>query len=166
MTDSQQPLKQVTIVRTFPAPVQRLWDAFTNGADMLRWHSPEGMTNPHVEVDLRVGGKYAVTMEYDETGEQVTVRGIYKVIEKPNPSAGSGQAKLVYSWKWDGSDEETEVTVLFRAVSDSETEVVLTHAGFSLHPAASDVANNWTHESHKQGWTSAFGKLASLLDAS
>jgi glutathione S-transferase len=154
MRDSQ---KYVTVTRIFPASIERLWDAFTDPDDMLKWHSPAGMKNPSVEVDLRVGGSYAVTMQYDETDEQVTVRGVYKVIEKP--------VKLVYSWKWDGSEEETEVTVLFRAVSENETEVELTHAGFSLYPAASDVANNWTHESHKQGWTSAFGKLASLLEA-
>ncbi|MEN9407826.1 MAG: hypothetical protein RLZZ455_1042 [Candidatus Parcubacteria bacterium] len=153
MTDSQ---KHVTVNRIFPATIDRLWDAFTNPDDMLKWHSPEGMKNPKVEVDLRVGGLYAITMEYDESGEQVTVRGVYKIIEKPR--------MLVYSWKWDGSDEETEVRVLFRAVSNVETEVELTHSGFNLHPAAIDVANNWTHESHKQGWTSAFGKLASLLE--
>lgn len=70
MADSPHPRKQVVITRTFPASVERLWDAFTTVDDMLKWHSPVGMTNPHAEVDLRVGGKYAVTMRYDETGEQ------------------------------------------------------------------------------------------------
>jgi len=155
MSDSQNSKKHVTIARIFPASTERLWDAFTNVDDMLRWHSPVGMTNPHAEVDLRVGGKYAVTMEYDETGEQVTVRGVYKVIEKPS--------KLVYGWKWDGSEEETEVTVMFRKLSETQTEVTLTHAGFSLYPTESDLANNWTHESHKQGWTTALGKLEQLF---
>lgn len=163
MTDSQDTRRHVTITRIFPASIERLFNAFTDVGVMLKWHSPVGMTNPHADVDLRVGGAYAVTMEYDETGERVTVRGTYKIIEKPNPLAGSGQAKLVYTWKWDGSDEQTEVTVLFRKVSDDETEVSLTHAGFSQHPAASDVANNWTHESHKAGWTTAFEKLGQLL---
>jgi uncharacterized protein YndB with AHSA1/START domain len=149
--------KQVVITRTFPARIERLWEAFTNVSDMLKWHSPVGMTNPHAEVDLRVGGKYAITMKYDETGEDVTVRGMYKVIEKPT--------KLVYTWKWDGSDEETEVTVLFTEKSEDETMVTVIHAGFSLHPTESDIKNNWTHESHKQGWTTAFEKLEKLVQA-
>lgn len=150
--------KQVVITRTFPAGIERLWDAFTTKEDMLKWHSPVGMTNPYVEVDLRVGGNYAITMEYDETGEQVTVRGVYKVIEKPK--------KLVYTWKWDGSDmEETEVTVMFYETSGDETLVTLIHAGFSLHPTENDVKNNWTHESHKQGWTTGFDKLEQLVRA-
>lgn len=156
MKDLQDSRKQVTLVRTFSASVERLWNAFTTVEDILKWHSPAGMTNPRAEVDLRVGGTYAITMKYDDTGEQVTVRGVYKIIEKPN--------KLVYTWKWDGSDEETEVTVLFRKVSDNETEVILNHAGFSLHPTESDLANNWTHESHKAGWTTGLDKLEKLVE--
>jgi uncharacterized protein YndB with AHSA1/START domain len=147
--------KQVVITRTFPASSERLWDAFTKVEDMLKWHAPLGMSNPHAEVDVRVGGKYSITMKYDETGEEVTVRGVYKVIEKPK--------KLVYSWKWDTSDEETEVTVMLSPVSEEETMLTLIHSGFALHPTEHDKKNNWTHESHKAGWTTAFEKLESLV---
>ena len=148
--------KQVVISRTFPAGIERLWRAFTEKQDMLKWYSPVGMTTPNAEVDLRVGGKYAVTMEYDETGEKVTVRGEFKVIDKPN--------KLVFTWKWDGSDMEvTEVTIMFRETAKDETLVTLIHSGFSLHPTENDIKNNWTHETHKQGWTTAFEKLADVV---
>lgn len=147
--------KEVIITRTFPCGIERLWKAFTTEEDMLQWHSPEGMTNPHVEVDLRVGGKYAITMRYDETGEEVTVRGTYKEIKKPR--------KLSYTWKWDGSEEETEVHVFFEEVSKEKTKLTLIHRGFSPHPAKVDVENNWTHESHTAGWMTGLDKLAELL---
>jgi uncharacterized protein YndB with AHSA1/START domain len=147
--------KEVIITRTFPCGIERLWKAFTTVEDMLKWHSPEGMTNPHAEVDLRVGGKYAITMRYEETGEEVTVRGKYTVIKQPT--------KLSYSWKWDGSEEETEVHIFFKAISADETELTLIHRGFSLHPAKVDIDNNWTHESHKAGWTTGFAKLEALV---
>ena len=143
--------RQVILNRTFNAGIDRLWDAFTTKEDMLMWYSPSGMTTPHVEIDLRVGGSYAITMQYDATGEKVTVRGVFKIIEKPK--------KLVYSWKWDGSDEETEVAVMFRTLSDGETELTLVHSGFAQVPTESDVKNNWTVESHTAGWTTAFEKL-------
>lgn len=150
--------KQVVITRTFPAGIDRLWDAFTKKEDMLRWYSPIGMTTPVAEVNLRVGGKYAITMDYDETGEQVTVRGEFRIIKKPK--------KLVYTWKWDGSDMEvTEVTVLFHETANDETLVTLIHAGFSLHPTEHDIKNNWTHETHEAGWTTAFEKLEKLVQA-
>ena len=149
--------KQVVITRTFPAGVDRLWDAFTRKEEMIKWHAPVGMSNPDVEVDLRVGGKYAVTMKYDETGEEVIVRGVYKIIEKPT--------KLVYTWKWDGSDMEvTEVTVMFRETAKDETLVTLIHSGFTLHPTENDIKNNWTHETHKAGWTTAFEKLVAFME--
>lgn len=146
--------KQVVITRTFPAGVERLWKAFTIAEDMMLWQSPEGMTTPHVDVDLRVGGEYAITMQYMDTLENVTVRGIFKVIEE--------QKKLVYTWKWDGSDEETEVTFMFKAMSENETMLTLIHSGFALYPTENDMKNNWTHESHTQGWTTAFDKLELL----
>jgi uncharacterized protein YndB with AHSA1/START domain len=149
--------KQAVITRTFHAPIERLWDAFTTVDDMLLWHSPEGMTNPHVEVDLRVGGKYAITMEYMDTKRQVTVRGVYKIIEKPT--------KLVYSWKWDGSNEETEVTVILHKESNDKTLLTLIHSGFALHPTANDQKENWTHQGHTQGWTTGLAKLARLVES-
>lgn len=77
--------KQVVITRTFNASIERVWDAFTKVEDILAWHSPVGMINPFAEVDLRVDGKYAITMEYIENKRQVTVRGVYKTIEKTHP---------------------------------------------------------------------------------
>ena len=148
--------KQVVITRTFPAGIERMWRAFTEKEEMLKWYSPVNMTTPTVDVDLRIGGKYAITMEYDETGEQVTVRGEFKIIEKPT--------KLVYTWKWDGSDMEvTEVTIMFHESTKDETMVTLIHSGFSLHPTENDIKNNWTHETHKGGWTTAFEKLEKLI---
>lgn len=148
--------KQVVITRTFPAGIERLWDAFTKKEDMLKWQSPIGMTTPHVEVDLRVGGKYAISMQYLDTKEIVTVRGVFKVIEKPT--------KLVYTWKWDTSDmDETEVTVMFHENAKDETLVTLIHSGFSLHPTEYDIKNNWTSETHQAGWTTAFEKLEQLM---
>lgn len=113
------------------------------------------MTVPHADVDLRVGGEYAITMQYDGTHEQVTVRGIYKEIHKPT--------KLVYTWKWDGQEEETEVTILLRSISQDETELTLTHAGFAEIATESDIANHRTHADHKSGWTTAFEKLEKLV---
>lgn len=147
--------REVTIARSFPAGINRLWDAFSKPEDMLQWWSPVGMTTPSVSVDFQVGGNYAITMEYDQTHELVVVRGIYEVIDKPN--------ELVFTWKWDGSDEETLVRIEFFSVTDEETRVVLTHSGFNEIPTEVDLKNNWTHDSHKAGWTSGFDKLAALV---
>jgi len=147
--------RKVVIRKIFPVGLKRVWDAFTKKDDMLKWHSPVGMTNPHAEVDLRVGGNYAIQMEYNESGEVVTVRGEYKEIKEFQ--------KLVYTWKWDGSEMNTLVTVEFRKVTDDKTEIILTHRGFDERPTEVDLKNNWTKESHKSGWTTAFQKLAQIL---
>lgn len=150
-------IDSVCIARTFPAGVKRLWKAFTDVEEILKWHAPIGMTNPSADVDFRVGGSYRIDMKYDDTGKIVTVRGLYKEIEEPT--------KLVYTWKWDGSQMETLVTVEFRKVSEDETEVILTHSGFDDVPTQTDLENNWTRESHKGGWTTAFEKLETSVES-
>lgn len=147
--------KQVTISRIFPASIDRLWQAFTSVEDMLIWYAPVGMKTPHVESDFRIDGRYSVTMAYDETGEEVTVRGTYKEIEKPD--------LLVYTWKWDGQEEETEVAIQLHSVSADQTEVVLKHSGFLEQPTADDIARQRTHADHRGGWTTAFDKLDALI---
>ena len=149
--------KEVVITRTFPAGIERMWKAFTSVEDILKWHSPVDMTNPHAEIDLRVGGSYAITMKYEETGEEVTVRGVYKEITKPR--------KIVYTWKWDGSEEETEVHIFFEVVDADKTKLTLIHRGFSQQPTKSDIENFRTHESHKAGWTTGFQKLEILVSS-
>lgn len=147
--------KQIIIRRTFNASNARLWEAFTTRADMLRWHSPAFMTTPEVDIDFRVGGKYAITMEYDQTGERVTVRGAYLEIKEPN--------MLRYTWKWDGQAEGTEIVVEFNPLSEDKTEVVLTQSGFSDRPSTDDIKHHRTHADHMGGWTTAFVKLERLL---
>jgi len=50
------------IARTFDAPSERLYRAWTDAADLARWNSPEdGMQLWIDAVDVRVGGRYRAT---------------------------------------------------------------------------------------------------------
>lgn len=153
--------KQVIVNRVFNHPIENVFNAFINPELMMQWFSPEGMTTPLVEVDLRVGGRYAITMRFTDEipfkgmEREVTVRGVYKVIDKPN--------KLVFTWKWDGQEDETEVSLELDAISENQTALTLVHAGFDKE--VEDYAEGVSPKDHKSGWTTGFNKLDLLLSS-
>lgn len=146
--------RQVKITKTLNAPIEKVWDAWTNPKSIRGWLSPEGMTNPEVEADLLVGGKYRIVMQGHNMPDpnhnrKIAVGGEYLEIEKPN--------KLVFTWLWEGSPKETHttiVTVLMQKIDKNKTKLTLIHTGF----ADDDMQNE-----HNTGWTSTFSKLEQFL---
>lgn len=145
--------QQVVIKKILPASIEKVFNAWVDPSAMMEWYSPENMTTSHATTDLRVGGGYSVTMRYkDETpSSDVTARGIYKEIQKPN--------KLRFTWQWEGQEDQTEVIVRLREISDKQTELILTHAGFE----DKIYEKGFTPADHKGGWISAFNKLEVFL---
>jgi uncharacterized protein YndB with AHSA1/START domain len=129
--------------RVIAAPRERVFRAWTSPHEFQRWHAPGAMTVPVAEVDLRVGGRYRITMRGPD-GDEHRVTGTYRIVEPP--------ARLVYTWQWETGHDATEslVTVEFLDRGDS-TELVLRHERF---------ANERQRASHEQGWTSILERLA------
>ncbi|MGO1912232.1 MAG: SRPBCC family protein, partial [Corynebacterium sp.] len=60
MTTGKTP--EFTINRTFDAPRELVWRAWTEEKELAQWFRPMGVTTESVSVDLRVGGRYRYTM--------------------------------------------------------------------------------------------------------
>lgn len=132
--------------RTFAAPPERVFRAWTTPAEMKRWKAPGDMTTPLAEVDLRAGGRYRIHMRAPD-GALHRLSGVYRVVEPPK--------KLVYTWQWEHEPDAPEmlVTVEFRG-RGAKTELVLTH---ELLP------NEASRQAHEHGWTGCFEKLAQVV---
>jgi uncharacterized protein YndB with AHSA1/START domain len=61
--DMEKPIKELTITRTFDAPRELVWKAWTDPNLLRQWFGPRGVTNPICEVDARKGGTIYVVME-------------------------------------------------------------------------------------------------------
>ena len=138
--------------RTFDAPREEVFDAWTNPEVLRRWWAvtPAGRT-PVTDVDLRVGGSYKLTMEDPEAGTTHTVRGEYREVSRPE--------RLVYSWCWVQEDGSTghESTVSVEFVGEGErTTVVLEHSGLESPESA---------ERHVHGWEACLGMLEARVFA-
>lgn len=53
----------IEITRTFRAPVEQVWTAWTNPESTKKWWGPNSFTCPEAQIDLRVGGKYLLAMQ-------------------------------------------------------------------------------------------------------
>jgi uncharacterized protein YndB with AHSA1/START domain len=145
----------VVIERTFDAPVDLIWQMWTEPDHFAGWYGPTGFTVPVAEMDLHVGGKRLVCMASPDgsmkmwtVGEYVEIRPATRLVytesladENGNPVPPSTMGMP------EGYPATTEVTVVLEDLG-GRTNMVMTHAGV---PADSGAAG---------GWNQAFDKLA------
>ncbi len=141
------PATTLRVARTFAAPREKVFRAWTDPEELKKWFGPVGYSTLIAEVDLRVGGKYRLGMRKLPGGDIFYLTGTYREVRTPE--------KLVYTWFWENEPElgETLVTVEFRARGNS-TEVVVTH---ELFP------NQKMRDDHDKGWNSCLDRLPQAL---
>ena len=160
MSDSTISKDAVVIERTFDAPVDLIWQMWTQPEHFKKWYGPKGVSVPLVEMDVHVGGKRLVCMEMQMpdrsmkmwfTGEYREVAPNKRLVYTESMADENGN---VVSPSAMGMPEEhpstTEVTVVLEDLG-GRTKMVMTHAGI---PADSGGAG---------GWEQAFAKLADYI---
>lgn len=55
--------KEMTFERTYDAPLETVWRAWTEPELLRQWWGPDKTSVPDCEVDLRVGGAISIVME-------------------------------------------------------------------------------------------------------
>jgi uncharacterized protein YndB with AHSA1/START domain len=69
--------------RTFDAPRELVWKAFTDPTSIPRWWGPKGTTTTVVEMDVRVGGKWRYVSQAPDR-EDVAFYGEYLAVDPPH----------------------------------------------------------------------------------
>jgi len=144
MTDN----KTLCIERTFQAPAEAVFEAWTS-EDVLRrwWQAAHDWETTEAEVDLRVGGVVRVVMRDSNRDGEYGGGGNSTEIEPPT--------RLAFTWIWDGDTRRTLIELVFEE-TDGVTTVRFTHSGL------------WDEEavrSHKDGWSRMFDNLERALEA-
>lgn len=127
---------EFTITRTFDAPRELLWKAWTDEAELAQWLHPFGVTTDSVAFDVRVGGRYTYTMTNVETGQTFPTGGEYVEVEPFD--------RLVFSWGEPGApvDDAPRITLTFIPRGD-QTELVFHLRGFEGKPGDGFVYDGW-----------------------
>ena len=123
------------IERTFEASAEKVFDAWTN-PDVIRrfWHAGSDWETPLIESDLRVGGRYRVTMR-DPAGEDYSGSGEYTEIRRPE--------RVAMTWTWDDPDSPETLLELDFSERDGVTTVVLTHSKLRDEASTRDHMDGW-----------------------
>jgi serine/threonine protein kinase len=147
---TRTPESTLRMSQTIPAPIEKVFDAWTRPAVMANWFAPtDDFTTPVAEVDLRVGGKYCVGMQPKGSTEVLLHSGQYCRIEEPG--------LLSFTWNLGHAPDapETQVTVELRP-NGQLTDLTLIHERFR-DPTLRDR--------HRDGWNGCLNRLASKLGA-
>lgn len=77
-------MNTLIIERSINAPIEKVWDAFTNPEVLKMWFTPPGMSSAFISVDVKEGGLFRYCFKMDEGGAEFWGRGVYQKIEAPN----------------------------------------------------------------------------------
>ncbi len=134
------------VKRVFQAPVAQVYKAWIEPEMLNAWFHPDPRMRSECTVDLQVGGRYEIQMQGGEGGPY-TVGGVYREIIP--------EEKLAFTWRWQGEETaEMLITVTFRALGETTTELTLLHEQFP---------NDEERDGHAQGWQGTFEHLATVL---
>jgi uncharacterized protein YndB with AHSA1/START domain len=140
--------KTLHIERTFQAPAEAVFDAWTSEKVIRRWWQAEhDWETTEAEVDLRVGGVVRVVMRDPNKDIEYGGGGNYTEIEPPT--------RLAFTWIWDGDTTRTLIELDFEE-TDGITTVRFTH---------SDLLDEEAVRAHEDGWGKLFDSLERTLEA-
>src|SRR5215468_4023862 len=74
--------QEFTINRTFAAPREKVWRAWTDADSLARWWGPKGCTLRVLKLDLRPGGVFHYAMAF-QPGHEMFGRFIFREIDAP-----------------------------------------------------------------------------------
>lgn len=138
---------ELTLTRTFDAPKQLVWDAYTRPEQLARWWGPRGFHSPEemITVDLRVGGSFDITM-VDPDGNEYPSEMTFREIEPID--------RLVFGWDDQRMIPAGMVTVTLTE-HDGVTDLVQHYVG---------GADDELFPMMEQGTNEQLDKLAALLE--
>jgi uncharacterized protein YndB with AHSA1/START domain len=137
----------LTLKRRLNAAPEKIYAAWTEPTQLVKWFGPDSGAVKSAETDVRVGGRYAIEFS-TEDGEQHHVSGVYKEVQ-PN-------RKLAFTWMWRSMPErESFVTVTIKPDGDGSI-LSLHHEQFYDEPA---------RDRHEYGWTGCLNKLEQFVGA-
>jgi uncharacterized protein YndB with AHSA1/START domain len=82
----------LVVERTFDAPRELIWKAWTSPEHVALWWGYQGVKLPICEIDLREGGSYRF-VQHAPDGSELPFIGVYKEVVKPE--------RLVYTQIFD-----------------------------------------------------------------
>ena len=140
--------QEIQITRIFDAPRRQVFRAWTDPAQVAAWYGPGHVEVPRdgVHIDLRVGGRYEITMLQPGGGKFAIG---YEIIELEEPALIVLRSDPMPQM---GMPEGALLRIELHELAD-KTRMTLTDGPYPAHG----------HGMAETGWNTAFDKLAQHL---
>lgn len=159
-TMEQAERRELVVSRSFNAPREQVWKAFTDPTMVKRWWGPKGFTAPVIESEPKAGGRYLYCMRSPD-GKDYWSAGWFKEFTPPErlvaiDSFADREGNIVPASTYGLSGDwplETEMTITFEEED----------GGTRLTMREKDVPGGPDHDASIQGWNESMDKLAEVL---
>jgi uncharacterized protein YndB with AHSA1/START domain len=141
---------EIVLVRTFDAPPDLVFDAWTKPELLTRWYGARGWNLVVCEVDLRVGGAWRFVSRGPD-GAAMGQRGVYREIARPG--------RLVYTEVFDDQSYPGD-SLISHAFSERDGRTTVTSTVRYSSREARDVVLRYPMA---RGVAEAYHRLADLL---
>lgn len=141
--------QQILITRIFEAPREHVFRAWTDPDEVAAWYGPDHLDTPRerITIDLRVGGRYELTMVGRDGGAEFPVG--YEILELVEPELLVLRSDPMPGF---GMPEPTILRVEFHDHGD-KTRMTLSDGPYPAQARPNVEA----------GWGAAFEKLAGVV---
>jgi uncharacterized protein YndB with AHSA1/START domain len=140
--------RTVVITRTFDAPRELVFKAWTDAKHLAQWWGPKGFTNPICEVDARPGGALRIVMRAPD-GAEHPMTGVFREVRAP--------ARLVFTnvaVDRDGKPLLEGLTTVTFAEQGGKTKLTVESRAVGLVAYAARML-----EGMEAGWTQSIDRL-------
>lgn len=148
MAENDLAKRTLSLKKTFDAPIELVWEAWTQPEHIAQWWGPKGMKVNVIEHNFKIGGKWKYAMAMPD-GREFSSDGVYSEIVELE--------KIVSSANFRPMTEGVEIRALFEKNGD-ETNFI-----FSVVHPTEEYRNQQEKMGFYNGWGSAFNRLEELL---
>lgn len=128
-------VKKLEVTRIFNAPVEDVWEIWTEPAYVMQWWGPDKFTCPFAKIDFREGGTSLVSMKApDEFGGKIhyNIWNYTKIIHLQSiefvmnlADINGNKQKPAEAGMPDYFPEDIRTIVTFKVISANETEMTV-----------------------------------------
>ena len=131
-----------TINGTLNAGLDEVYTAFHDPNVLVRWFAPGNMMVSQFMSNFIEGGNYRLILQSPD-GFQQTIVGSYQSINL--------NQSLCFTWRWEDTNDVTEVAIEFTCENDTTTTIKLSQSGFKAE-------EDMLHQQY--GWIASLEKLS------
>lgn len=153
---------KMIITRSFNAPLEKVWNAWTKSELVMRWWGPAGFTAPIANIDFREGGISLVCMRSPEgfeiyntwTYTRIVPMTSIEFVQHFADKAGN-KVKPTEIGLPPGIPDQVPHTITFRDLGKGKTEITIVESGYT---------NAQIVEISKAGMASVLDKLTAEVE--